>query len=349
MAIFTLKQLAELTQATLVGDPDYEITGVDSLESAGPKDASFVANPRYLTLLKKTKAGVVCVSEQELPTSCCNFLICKDPSVAFQQIINALLVQGKKSSGFSGIHPSAIVHPSAKIGSGVTIGPYAVVDEGVIIEDHAVVSAHVFLGSFVQIGASSYLYPHVTIREGCQIGKRVVIQPGAVIGSCGFGFSTSAQGEHTKLEQLGNVLIEDDVEIGANTAIDRARFKTTRIGRGTKIDNLVQIGHNVELGIHNLVVSQTGIAGSVKTGRNVVFGGQAGIVGHIEIGDFVMIGAKGGVSKSMPEKGKYAGSPVLPLAEHNRQQVHLRNIESYVKRIQTLEEQLKKLENLYQR
>ncbi len=172
----------------------------------------------------------------------------------------------------------------------------------------------------------------------------MIIQPGAVIGSCGFGFNTNARGEHAKLEQLGIVIIEDDVEIGANSTIDRARFKTTRIALGTKIDNLVQIGHNTHIGPHNLIVSQTGIAGSVKTGRNVIFGGQAGIVGHIEIADQVMIASRGGVSKSMPKPGRYAGVPVQPLAEHNRQQVHLRKIEEYVKHIQNLETRLKKLE-----
>jgi UDP-3-O-[3-hydroxymyristoyl] glucosamine N-acyltransferase len=165
-----------------------------------------------------------------------------------------------------------------------------------------------------------------------------------VIGSCGFGFTTDAKGQHTKLEQLGTVVIEDDVEIGANTTIDRARFKTTRIGRGTKIDNLVQIGHNVNVGPHNIIVSQTGIAGSVKTGKNVVFGGQAGVVGHLEIADFVMVATRGGVSKSITQPGKFAGSPVMGLSEYNRQQVLLRKISEYVKQIDELESRLEQIE-----
>jgi UDP-3-O-[3-hydroxymyristoyl] glucosamine N-acyltransferase len=165
-----------------------------------------------------------------------------------------------------------------------------------------------------------------------------------VIGSCGFGYTTDEQGTHTKLEHFGNVLLEDDVEIGANTTIDRARFKTTRVGKGTKIDNLVQIGHNVVLGTHNIIVSQTGIAGSTRTGRNVVMGGQAGIVGHIEIADFVMIATRGGVSKSIKQGGKYAGEPVMSLSDHNRMQVHLRKIEEYVERIEELEKKLAALD-----
>jgi UDP-3-O-[3-hydroxymyristoyl] glucosamine N-acyltransferase len=188
----------------------------------------------------------------------------------------------------------------------------------------------------------------VTVREKCLIGNRVIIQPGAVIGSCGFGYTTNAQGEHVKLEQLGAVVIEDDVEVGANSTIDRARFKITRIGRGTKIDNLVQLGHNVDIGHNNIIVSQTGIAGSVKTGKNVVFGGQAGVVGHLEIADFVMVATRGGVSKSITQPGKYAGGPVMGLSDYNRQQVHLRKITDYVKQIDALEKKVMELEEKLQ-
>ena len=174
----------------------------------------------------------------------------------------------------------------------------------------------------------------------------MILQPGAIIGSCGFGYLTDAKGTHTKIDQLGIVVIEDDVEIGANTTIDRARFKETHVSRGTKIDNLVQIGHNVFLGPHNILVSQCGIAGSSKTGRNVVLGGQVGVIGHIELTDGVMVASRGGVSKSLTKTGKYSGAPALPLSEHNRQQVYLRKIETYVKRIEELEKRLSALEQL---
>lgn len=342
---YTLTQLAQLTHATLVGDPTYVITGVDALDSAGPQDASFLANPKYYPLLKETKAGVICVGQQTALEPHKNFLVSDDPSLTFQQIMQACFALDEHRSGFTGIHPTAIIHPSATIGNHVHIGPYTVIDQGVSIGDHTTLASSVCIGPGVQIGSHCYFHSHVTVRERCIIGNRVILQPGAVIGSCGFGFNTNAKGEHSKLEQLGIVILEDDVEVGANTTIDRARFKITRIGNGSKIDNLVQIGHNVQLGSHNLVVSQTGIAGSVKTGRNVIIGGQAGIVGHIEIADHVIITARGGVSKSILKAGVYSGTPVLPLAESNKQQVHMRKIAQYVKQIQQLEERLKTLEN----
>lgn len=342
---FTLAELAELTKSTLIGAPDYCITGVDALDSACPEDASFLANPRYRSLLKETLAGVICIDSQTMPEEGKNFLVSDDPSRAFQLIVEALLITSNNRSGFTGIHPTAVVHPTAKIGNHVQIGPHVVVDQNVIIGDHTVLSSFVYIGSGSVIGTHCQFYPHATVREKCTIGNRVILQPGAVIGSCGFGFTTDAQGSHAKLEQLGTVIIEDDVEVGANTTIDRARFKTTRIGKGTKIDNLVQIGHNVNIGQNNIIVSQTGIAGSVKTGKNVVFGGQAGVVGHLEIADFVMVATRGGVSKSIHQPGKYAGGPVMSLSEYNRQQVHLRKITDYVKQIDELEKRLKELED----
>lgn len=340
---FTLAELAKLTDSTLVGNPDHCITGIDALDSAHSEDASFLANPRYRPLLKETKAGVICINRQTQTEEGKNFLLCDDPSLAFQTIVEALLASSN-STGFTGIHPSAVIHPTAKIGKDVHIGPQAVIDQGAEIGDHTKICAFVSIGPGVKVGTHCYFHPHVTIREKCHIGNRVILQPGAVIGSCGFGFTTDAKGQHTKLEQLGNVVIEDDVEVGANTTIDRARFKITRISRGTKIDNLVQIGHNVDVGPNNIIVSQTGIAGSVKTGKNVVFGGQAGVVGHLEIADFVMVATRGGVSKSIKEPGKYAGGPVMSLTEYNRQQVHLRKITEYVKQIDVLEKRLKELE-----
>lgn len=343
---YTLEQLSTLSGASFAGDPHYRITGVDTLDVATAQDVSFLAHPRYTPLLAKTQAGIVCVHQDISRDPLKNFLISEDPSGTFQKIIQLILAPEKTQSGFEGIHPTAVIHSTARLGSGVSVGPYVVIDQGVTVGDQTILEAHVVIGAKTQVGSQCHFYPHSTVREGCLIGDRVILQPGAVIGSCGFGFQSNASGMHTKLQQLGNVVIEDDVEVGANTTIDRARFKTTRIGVGTKIDNLVQIGHNVQIGPHNLIVSQTGIAGSVKTGRNVVFGGQAGIVGHIEIASGVMIASRGGVSKSILQPGgKYSGAPVLPLTDHNIQQVHLRKIASYVRQIQQLEKRLTSLEN----
>jgi UDP-3-O-[3-hydroxymyristoyl] glucosamine N-acyltransferase len=337
---YTLQDLAEMTGSQLIGDPEHLVSGVDELESASPEDVSFLANPRYREKMKQSKAGVICVDEGEEVSKDRNFLISQNPSKIFQIIADVILRCGEKETGFSGIHPTAVIHPNALIGRDVKIGPYVVIDRGTIIKDRTVLHAHVCVGPGCEIGSDCVLYPHSIVREGCRLGDRVILQPGAVIGSCGFGYITSQAGEHEKLAQLGIVVLEDDVEIGANTTVDRARFKETRIGQGTKIDNLVQIGHNVILGRHNLIVSQTGVAGSVKTGRNVVMGGQAGVVGHLEIADFVMIATRGGVSKSIPNAGKFAGSPVMPLADYNRQQVLLRKIEEFADRIASLEKAL---------
>lgn len=339
---YTLQELAKLTGATLIGNPDHTICGVESLESASAEDASFLANLRYKDAMLRSLAGVVFISSQlEDRPEGRNYLLCQDPSVAFQTAANLFLESPYNKTGFEGIHPTAVIHPTATLGKGVQIGPYVTIDHGVSIGDNTQIFSHVSIGAGVTIGESCILHPHVTVRERCALGNRVIIQPGAVIGSCGFGFATNAQGKHVKLDQLGIVEIADDVEIGANTTIDRARFKKTIISQGTKIDNLVQIGHNVQIGPHNIIVSQTGISGSTKTGKHVIFGGQCGVVGHLEIADGVMVASRGGVSKSLPT-GKYSGTPVLPINEYNRQKVHVRKIAEYAKRIEELEKKVYK-------
>jgi UDP-3-O-[3-hydroxymyristoyl] glucosamine N-acyltransferase len=342
---YTLRQLAEITGSQLIGDPDYLITGVESLESASSEDVSFLANLRYKELLGPSCAGVVCISPSIEPIPGKNYLVHENPSTTFQTLIELFLLDEYNKSGFLGIHETAIIHPTAKLGSQVQIGPYVTIDQGAVIGDRTRILSHVSIGSGARIGSDCVLYSHVVIREKCILKNRVIIQPGAVIGSCGFGFATDAKGVHTKLDQLGIVEIEDDVEIGANTTVDRARFKTTKICQGSKIDNLVQVGHNVQIGPYNLIVAQTGISGSAKTGRNVILGGQAGIVGHLEIASGTLISARGGVSKTISKPGKYSGTPVLPLEQHNRQQVHLRRISEYVKRIEELEKRLSLLES----
>jgi UDP-3-O-[3-hydroxymyristoyl] glucosamine N-acyltransferase len=344
MKTFTLAELAKITESELIGDPGVVISNVDTLEAATERDASFLANLRYRELLAKTKAGVICIDASVEPLEGKNFLISDNASRTFQQIIELVLDLSLAPASEEGIHPTAVLHPSVKIGAHVVIGPYVVIEQGVEIGDKTRIGPFVSIGSGVKIGRECLFHPHVVIRERCVVGNRVIFQPGVVVGSCGFGYTTDARGVHTKLDQLGIVVIEDDVEIGANTTIDRARFKETRVSCGTKIDNLVQVGHNVVLGPHNILVSQSGIAGSSKTGRNVVLGGQVGVIGHLELTDGVMIASRGGVSKSLTKTGKYSGAPALPLAEHNRQQVYLRKIETYVKRIEELEKRLKELE-----
>lgn len=341
---YQLSEIAQLLDVEMKGDPACIITGVRDLASAGCSDASFLANMRYKEAMLSSQAGVICLRPEEFPNDQRNYLLCSSPSKSFQQLVELFLGRDE-GSGFDEIHPTAVIHPSCQLGRGVRIGPYVVIDQGVKIGDQTQIGAHTSIGHQVEIGSHCTIHSHVTIRERCKLGHRVIVQPGAVIGSCGFGFIMGPDGRYEKLEQLGIVEIEDEVEVGACTTIDRARFGMTRIGRGTKLDNLVQIAHNVELGPHNIIVSQTGIAGSSKTGSYVVMGGQTGVVGHVEIADRVMIASRGGVSKSLTKPGeKYSGAPVLPLGEYNRQQVYLRKIAYYVKKLEELEETIQQLQ-----
>jgi UDP-3-O-[3-hydroxymyristoyl] glucosamine N-acyltransferase len=335
---FSLTELADLLQCELVGQSQDRILGVASLEKAEKTDASFLANPRYREAMLLSRAGVICIDHRSLVSEGKNFFISSDPSGIFQKIAE-LLDRHRGESAFTGIHSTAVIDRSAQIGQDVTIGPYAVVDANAQIGDKSTIEAHCFIGHHVQIGTDCHIHPLCVVREYCCLGNRVILQSGAVIGSCGFGYTTDAHGCHQKLKQIGIVVIEDDVEIGANATIDRSRFDATRIRRGTKIDNLVQIAHNVEVGEHNLIAAQTGIAGSAKTSHHVMMGGQVGVLGHIEISSGALIAARSGISKSIP-CGKFRGSPAVPISEYNRQKIHVRKLEEYVQRIKQLEEKV---------
>ncbi|HEY4255082.1 MAG TPA: UDP-3-O-(3-hydroxymyristoyl)glucosamine N-acyltransferase [Chlamydiales bacterium] len=335
---YSLKELAALSAARLVGNGDFLIHGVNTLDDAGATDISFLANPLYNEAMKQSHAGAVCVGPDAplLPDK--NFLVSENPSATFQKIVE-LLLNVSRGSGFEGIHPTAVIHPSVKLGANVNIGPNAVIDRESVIGDGTTIGPNVSIGHEVQIGSQCFLYSNSVVRERCRLGNRVILQPGAIIGSCGFGYTQDKLGQHIKLEQLGIVILEDDVEIGANTTIDRSRFKVTFIRKGSKIDNLCQIGHNVEVGEHNVIAAQTGIAGSSKTGKYVMLGGQVGIIGHVELDDQVLIATRGGVSKSL-KKGKYRGSPAMPISEYHRQEVHVRKLEEYVERLKELERKI---------
>ncbi len=334
---YTLAELGALFGAQIIGDPSFPISGVNTLDEATSVDVSFLANSRYTEAMKGSKAGVICIHPQTPIPEGKNFLISEDPSRTFQKIAELLLKPSV--SGFTDIHPSAVIHPSAIIGKNVFIGPHAVIDRAAKIGANTYIGPNVSIGFEVEIGEECQIHPNCTVRERCLIGNRVILQPGAVIGSCGFGYTPDKLGRHIKLEQLGIVILEDDVEIGANTTIDRSRFKATVIRKGSKIDNLVQIAHNVEIGEHNIIASQTGVAGSAKTGKYVMLGGQVGIVGHVELEDHVLVATRGGVSKSL-KAGKYRGSPAIPITEYHRQEVHVRKLDEYVQRLKELEKKL---------
>ena len=348
MRSFTLAELAKLTDSRIYGDADYLVTGFADLESAKPADISFLSNPRflptrYLSAMQQSSAGAIFIAPAVSPAEGRNFLITKDPSLAFQQAVVAMRGVSKQTA-FIGIHPTAVIHPTARIGEGVTIGPHAVIDGEAVIGNRSSISANCTIGFQVTIGADCHIHPNVTIREQCVIGDRVIIQSGAVIGESGFGYATNEQGHHIKITHVGNVIIEDDAEIGANTTIDRAKLTSTIIGRGSKIDNLVSIAHNVKVGPHNIICGQAGIAGSTQTEEGVVIAGQAGVVGHVRIGKRVVITAQSGVTKDLSEPGKYGGTPAMPLKEFNRLTVLQRNIGAFAEQIKALQKRVEELE-----
>ncbi|NGX28642.1 MAG: UDP-3-O-acylglucosamine N-acyltransferase [Candidatus Anoxychlamydiales bacterium] len=337
----TLKKLANLTSCKLLGDENIEISGVNTLEKASFKEASFLANPRYIDSLNDSKAGVICVSKNIQVDKTKNYLISEDPSNAFQKIAQFFLSNvDKKTSGFISIHESSVIHETAKIGKNVTILPNSVIDKDVKIDDNTFIGANVYIGARSSIGKECVIHSNVSIREGCSIKDRVILQPGVVIGSCGFGYLFTKENKYEKLAQIGSVIIEDDVEIGANTCIDRARFKDTIIKKGVKIDNLVQIAHNVEIGDHTAIAAQTGIAGSSKIGRYVVMGGQVGVTGHVKIADGSKFATRSGISKSLA-KDNYRGSPAININQYNRQYITFKRLE---KTLQALEDKIHALE-----
>lgn len=340
----TLAELAELTGSQLIGDPHHLIYGVADLESATSGEVSFFANAKYQQQMLNSKAGAIFISEEVSHKRDTNLLVSPSPSRAFQTAVEAFDNPEAHRSGFAGIHPTAVVHESARLGTWVTIGPHAVIDHSVSIGDRSIIGPGVYVGPCSTVGDDCTIYANVVIRENCQIGHRVTLQPGVVLGSCGFGYTTDEKGHHTILKQVGRVIVEDDVDIGANTTIDRARFQSTRIGVGTKIDNLVQVGHGVRIGPHCMIVAQTGIAGSSELGRHVILAGQAGVNGHIKVGNGVIVAGKGGVTKSIEKSGKYAGNPAIPIHEYNRNAVFQRRAEAYGKLVEQLEKKVLALE-----
>lgn len=337
-----LEEIAKKCAARLRGDGDIVISGIETLENASSSDLSFLANPRYDRSMRTSRAGAIFVSEDiELPDSG-NFLIVSDPSSAFQQMVEHFCKE--RPTGFSGIHPTAIVHPSAKLSDGITIAPYAVIDARATIGSGTMIGPHAVVGPDVVIGNNCHLHAHSIVREGSILEDEVTLQPGAIIGSCGFGYVSDASGQIKKLDQRGIAHLKQGVEIGANSTIDRARFKATLIDAYSKIDNLVQIAHNVSIGKANFIAAQTGIAGSTKTGDRCMFGGQAASIGHLTIADGTQVAARGAISKSVLEKDTaLSGAPAAPIHEHNRTQAHMRRLESYVKRIAALEKKLEEL------
>ena len=320
--------------ATVAGDAEATVSGAASLAEATPGEITFYGNPRYLAAFRRTRASAAFVPEDFEEQIVGAQIRVADPSKAFEQVV--LKFAPQPITFPAAVHPSAVIAPGVSLGENVSIGAYVVVEAGARIGPGTRLGAHGYIGHETTIGAGCLIYPNVTIRERIRIGDRVIIHSGTVVGSDGFGFEMTAGG-HKKVPQIGSVQIDNDVEIGANTTIDRARFGRTWIQEGVKIDNLVQIAHNVVIGKHSIIVAQVGIAGSVRIGAGVVIGGQAGIIGHIEIDDGTMIGAQSGVSKSL-HGGTWWATPTVPLPEAKEQIAWVRRLGKLFERVKALEQ-----------
>lgn len=335
-----LRELAEKLRCRLVGNGEIEVNRLAPLHEAGEGDLAFVANVRDLSKLEASRVSAVIVHEGSPPCSK-PALLTNDPYLAF---VLALRLFCTPDHPTRGVHPSSIVQEGVRLAEDVAIGPLSVVEAGVTIGSRSIVGAQVYIGKGARIGIDCRFYPQVMIRDGVEIGDRVIIHSGAVIGSDGFGYLKDGQGVRIKIPQVGRVILEDDVEIGANVTIDRATMGTTRIKRGTKIDNLVQIAHNVVVGADTVIAALSGISGSTTIGDRVTLAGQVGIADHVEIGDDVTVGAQAGVTKSLPPGGVYLGFPAMPHLEFKRSVAAVNRIPQLLMAIKRIEVRLASLE-----
>lgn len=335
----TLAELARMVGGELFGDPGVKIYGLADLASAGAGQISFLVNEAHREELYKSKATAFFVPPA-IPYEDRPLIKVRSPYLAAALTQNFFHPKIFKKTGIS---PKAHIGAHCEIPEEISIGPFVAIGDRVRLGSRITIHPGVTIADDVVIGDDTIIYANVSIYHSCTIGARVIIHSGAVIGSDGFGFATEEKGSHVKWQHTGTVQIEDDVEIGANTTIDRARFNATIIKKGTKIDNLVQVAHNVEIGQHTAIAAQTGIAGSSKIGNHVLMGGQVGIIGHVEISDQVMLATRTGVSKNLPKKGSYRGSPAIPLDQYNRQYVYLKQIEKFINQIKELQKQVDEL------
>lgn len=336
----TLDELAVLVEGAVAGDGSVLITDVAPIDEAGAGDISFIADGRHLRLLAGTKASAVIVKEGTVLAEGPNLLLVKNPQFAFARVVEVLRPPVLPPPG---VNPKAEVAEKAVLGKDVSVGAFSVIEDGAIIGDRAVIYPGVYIGRDVLIGEDTVLYSGVSVREGSVIGKRVIIHCNSVIGSDGFGYGFEGT-KYFKIPQRGTVRIEDDVELGACVTVDRAALGETVIGRGTKIDNLVQVAHNVRIGTDTVIVAQAGIAGSARVGSHVQIGGQAGLAGHITVGDRVAVAAKSGVTKDVPDGRTVSGFPAVAHTEWLRAQTVFSKLPELKRTVQEMIERIEALE-----
>ena len=344
----TLQQIAQRFGGEVVGDAALKVAGLAPLDQAQPHQLAFLANPKYLSQVETTRAGAVLISPADLAKlgsrDARSFIVTPNPYAYFARVAQWFIDLAAPKAP-AGVHPSAVIDPSAQIAASAVIGPHVVIEAGAVIGEEVRIDAQVTIGRSTQIGEGSHLYPRVTVYHGCKIGARAIVQAGAVIGSDGFGFAPDFVGEGdartgswVKIPQVGGVTIGADVEIGANTTIDRGAMADTIIEDCVKIDNLVQIGHNCKIGAYTVIAGCAGIAGSTTIGRHCMIGGAVGIAGHVTLADYVIVTAKSGVSKSLPKPGMYTSAfPAVGHAEWNKSAALVRNLDKMRERIKALE------------
>lgn len=327
-----VKEIAKAVGGRSIGDGTIEIENVVPIREAKEGDITFFYDKRYVKYLRKSRASCIVVPEgmKKPPTT---VIEVKNPTLAFAKILTFFAPQRKIEKG---IHNTAIIGKNVSIHKTASIQAFSCIGDDVKIEKGVCIFPYVYIGSGTTIGENSKIYPNVTVMENSKIGKRAIIHSGTVIGSDGYGYATD-DGHHRKIPQIGKVIIEDDVEIGANTTIDRATLGATVIGRGTKIDNLVHIGHNVRIGENSLIIAQVGISGSVEIGKNCILAGQAGIGDHIKLGDNVIVGAQAGVTKSFPSNTKISGYPARPHFDAKRSYAAISMLPKLLHRVKNLE------------
>jgi len=340
----SIKEIASLINGSVSGDNSIQIDNVAKIEEAKSGDLTFLYLPAYDKYFSSTNASAIIVKTGfSKSRNDITYIEVGSPEKAFFAILKKYFTP---EFSLSGIDPSAYIHPTAKLSENVAIGKNVVISSGCKVGANTKIFHNTVLSENVSIGKDSLIHANVSIREKCVLGNNVIIHSGTVIGSDGFGYSTNDTGGYEKIPQIGNVVVEDDVELGSNVSIDRAALGSTIIKRGCKIDNLVQIAHNVILGEDSVVSAQSGVSGSTKIGKHCILAGQAGLVGHIELGDNVIITAQSGVSKSILKPGYYSGSPAMEMRAHQKMQAQVRFITDYAERIKELENKIKSLQEL---
>lgn len=341
---FTAEMIAAGLGGDIVGNKDVTVSTFAKIEEGHPGALSFMANPKYEHYVYTTDSSIVIVNRSWEPQGEVKATLIKVDD-AYGSFAKLLELYASYKPRKKGIHPTAVVAESAKVGKDCYIGAYVVIDEGAEVGDGVSLYPQVYIGDGVKVGAATTLYSGVKVYEGCKIGQRCILHSGAVVGSDGFGFAPNAKGEYDKIPQIGIVTIEDDVEIGANTTIDRATMGSTIISKGTKIDNLVQIGHNVVVGANTVMAGQSAIAGSAKVGKNCMIGGQAGVVGHITVGDRTIVGSSSGVTSSVPEGSMIMGSFGFDAAKFRRVNAVYRNLPELQRTVRELKKEVESLKN----